>query len=168
MEIQVRNLRDFLPKVGIRAVDPAAHLVGAKVDFGEDALDRGPAHVLCNAAPDHLLPEILDGPSRSAGAQSHGLTRQGDDFKTDDGTVFRFVPGSGPITQTRKTERQKPATPAVHRAGVGSTPLRDVLGTPSVFARKDDPSPEDIPLGARRRSHSPPKFISLLLTQNNP
>jgi len=123
---------------------------------------------LCNAAPDYLLPEILDGPSRSAVAQSHRLTRQGDDFKTDDGTVFRFVSGSGPITQTRKTQRQKPATPAVHRAGVGSTPLRDVLGAFSLFACQDDPSPEDIPLDACRRSHSPPKLTSLLFTQNDP
>src|SRR5207245_5140003 len=87
IEVKVRNLRDFLPKERIGAVDPAAHLVGTKVAIGEDALDRAPAHVLCDAAPDDLLPEILDGPSRSAVAQSHRLTRQGDDFKTDDGTV---------------------------------------------------------------------------------
>ncbi len=148
-------------------MDPAAHLVGAKVDLGEDALDRAPAHLLCDSAPDDLFPEILDRPLCSAVAQGHGLTGQGDDFKMDNGTVLRFVPRPGPITQACQTQRQKPATPALHGAGVSSTSVRDILGAPSLFARKDDPRPEGVPLSARHRSHSPPKLPSLLFAQND-
>ena len=168
MEVQVRNLRDFLPKAGIGTVDPAAHLVGTKVHLGENALDRAPAHLLRDTAPDDLFAQILDRPLCSAVAHSHGLTRQGDDFKTDDGTVLRFVPRSGSITQACKTQRQEPATPPLHSAGVGSTSLRDIFGAASLFARKDDPRPEGVPLTARRCSHSPPKLLSLLLSWDDP
>jgi hypothetical protein len=78
------------------------------------------------------------------------------------------VPWSGPITQAAKTQRQEPATPAVHGAGMGSTSLRDLLCTPSLFARENDPGPEGVPLRARHCSHSSPELLALRITQSDP
>jgi hypothetical protein len=41
-------------------VDPAPYKMGAEIDVGQDALDRAPAHGLCDCPIGHFLSKILD------------------------------------------------------------------------------------------------------------
>ena len=92
---------DSLPKLGIRAVHPAAHQVGTKIGLGKEALDRAPGDRLDNASHESVPAHLLDRAPDLAVWAADRLAGQGEDLESRHMAELGFGSGARFVPQAR-------------------------------------------------------------------
>lgn len=162
VQVKLGDLRDPLPKLGIRTVHPALHEVGPDLTLAEDALDAAPRDVLGDSAHDRFYSNILDRSHRDPVTSHHRLPRQRDDLQACYRPKLWLVSPTRKILESLQPSAQEARPPAFYQTRSLSNLDGHRLGTPCPFTCKDDTRPSNIPLGAGGGSNQPFELRTLL------
>jgi len=167
MQIQVGNLGDLRPELGIGTVQPALDAVRSQVAVGQDALIAAPTDALHDATRGGFLDQRRNRARRLALRPCYGLAGQSDQLGAGDGAELRRRARPRPVLQPRQPLALKSPPPALDRTGMDAQPPRDGASTLTLFTGQDDPRPHGIALETRPGSNPTLEFGTLLLAQRD-